>query len=135
MQMMMQNLSKNIAKSDILYQNLIENDELSDVVKFFPKIEQSFNFRFRFVQHTDSLNPIKGMSVSYPPDKDGMIETILLGEMPLDELGNINIFRAPIIYENKCGYEDVRVFEKIEELIEEIHRISDYRSPHYVHQN
>lgn len=132
-QMMMQNFTKNIAKSDVLYQNLTENEELSNLVTFFPKMERSFNFRVKLVRPNEYVREIHGMSVSYPSDKNGILETVLLGEFPLDEDGNINIFGAPIIYDNECGYDNVCEFEEIDDLIKEIHIILEYLSPHYVH--
>ena len=128
MQMMMQNLSTNIAKSDVLYQNLKQNEELSNVITFFPKMEGSFNFWVKLVRPNECVSRIHGVSVSYPPDKDGRIETILLGEFPIDESGNANIFGAPIIYDDNVGYDNVREFDEIDELVEEIHRISAYLS-------
>ena len=131
--MMMQNLPLCIENSDTLYQNLTKKDELSNIATFFPKMERSFNFRVKLIRPDDCVREIHGLSVSYPLDKNGRIETILLGKIPNDENGNIDIFRAPIIYDDNCGYDDVREFEDIDHLVQEIHRISSYLSPNYVH--
>jgi len=131
--MMMQNLPLCIEKSDTLYQNLIKKDELSNIATLFPKMERSFNFRVKLIRPANCVREINGLSVSYPFDKNGRIETVLLGRIPKDENGNIDIFRAPIIYDDNCGYNYVREFEDIDHLIQEIHRISSYLSPNYVH--
>ena len=134
MTMMMQNLPLCIEKSDELYQNLLKKEDLLNIATFFPKMERSFNFRLKLIRPDDCVHEIHGLLVSYHPlDKNGRIETILLGKIPNDEDGNIDIFRAPIIYDDNCGYDDVREFEDIEHLVQEIRRISAYLSPNYVH--
>lgn len=64
-------------------------------------------YAFR-VRITDTLL----VSVSYPPDAHGMIETALFNND--DDL----------IYDDALGYEDIQRFEDFDELVKELVRIS-----------
>ena len=112
-----------------LYENLVKNEELSGVT-FFPKDKELLSFRLKFDRPVDDYSycEIHGLVVSYPHDRDGLIIVALLGEFPFN--GNTYTEGASLIFDNDIGYAkyDVLEFEGINELIKEIHRISDYIS-------
>jgi hypothetical protein len=124
--------------SNALYERIRSRPEIQDMVKFAPNKSDVHTFRIEFIRPEGCVHGIYGLSIAYPPDAMGnrgskygegfpsTIETAILGKIPQ----NSDIFNAKLIYDENCGYYDVRRFDDddIEGLVEEIVRISDYLS-------
>lgn len=130
----MGNTTQCIAASNSLYEEIRLHDGLKDKVNFALNNTDGYTFRLAFIRPEGCTSEIYGMSVSYPPDAAGnrddrvptIIETALLGKIPLVESGNPDIHDAELLYDENSGYYDVCRFCNARELVEEIIRIWNY---------
>ena len=135
---MLLSMAQCTAASNALYGRFRTIPEIQDKVKIAPNNSEVHTFRVEFIRPEGCEHGIYGMSISYPSDAMGnrgskygegfpsTIETALLGEIPQ----NKDIFHAELLYDENCGYDDVRRFydDDINGLVKEIIRISNYLS-------
>ena len=125
---MMQKINICVNESNTLYKSVTCNTELIGMLIFAPKTHDFYTFRGEFIRPENCVHQIHGLNVSIPIDAPGQIKTELLGKIPIDADGKPNIFKAPFIYDNNCGYDNFWRVNSEAELIDEIIRISVYLS-------
>jgi len=109
-----------------LHSSLIENPEVSAVISIAPETPTHYCIRGKIIS-----NPRFGLSLSIPPDACGnrgerhpsTLETALLR---ISENGDIDT--AKLAYIDSLGYSDICRFANIEELVEEMKRLSSLLS-------
>lgn len=101
--------------SKTLHDQLKNDNRLDSVIVFKPH-EGSFCFRVKFL---NPIGEVHGISISYPMDVNKnkveppkIIETALIDE------------EEDICYNDDLGYDDVRRFDSVNNIVEEILRIS-----------
>jgi hypothetical protein len=118
-------MQNSISNSNTVYDNIQNLPELHEKVIFSSKKRDNFNFRLMFKKPDGCKYSIYGMSFSFVPDTE-CNEIALLGKFT----ENSDISKSRIIYDDNCGYSDVRYFEDhdIQGLVNEIIRIWNYLS-------